>query len=463
MGGFLKLGLTIKINIMKIAIIEDDKWYAEMLKYHVSLNPEIEANEFANSSEYFQSKRDYDIVIMDYGLPDIDGASLLEKISTQRSSSDIVVVSGQEDVGVAIELLKNGAFDYIVKDDDTKDRLWNTINKIKEKRELKERIVELEVEVSNKYAFSNYIKGNSVLLKGIYKLMEKACRTNINVSVTGETGTGKELVAKAIHYNSNRSKNKFVPVNVSAIPSELLESELFGYEKGAFTGAHARRIGKFEEANKGTIFLDEIGEMDIALQAKLLRVIQERELVRIGDNKSVKLDIRIICATHKNLLDEVRKGNFREDLYYRLIGLPVELPPLRNRKEDILILSKHFMKDFSKQNGLGKIEMDKSAQDKLLAYNYPGNIRELKALVELACAICEEGTVTADEINFHATSSNSLEDVMNQELTLREYSNQIIKLYLKQYNNNVLKVAAKLDVGKSTIYRMLKDEKQIAC
>jgi len=445
---------------MKIAIIEDDKWYAEMLKYHVNLNPDVEALVFEDAASFFADKTGIDIVIMDYGLPDIAGDELLSKLRNERSKSDVIVVSAQEDVGTAIDLLKNGAFDYIVKDEDTKDRLWNAIHFIREQRQLKERIEELEDEVTSKYAFSNYIKGNSAILRGIYKLMEKACKTTINVSVTGETGTGKELVAKAIHYNSDRKKKKFVAVNVSAIPSELLESELFGHEKGSFTGAGARRIGKFEEANKGTIFLDEIGEMDFSLQAKLLRVIQERELVRIGDNTPVKLDIRIICATHKNLLDEVRKGNFREDLYYRLIGLPIELPPLRNRKEDILILSKHFIGEFSKMNGLGKIELHKNAQDKLLSYNYPGNIRELKALVELACAICEEGIITDDDINFHATSSNQVEDVLNQDLTLKEYTNQIIKIYLKQYDNNVLKVAAKLDVGKSTIYRMLKEEKQ---
>ena len=445
---------------MNIAIIEDDKWYAEMLKYHVNLNPVVDAEVFENSESFFADKTAYDIVVMDYGLPDIEGTLLLNKLTSERASADVVVVSAQEDVSTAIGLLKGGAFDYIVKDEDAKDRLWNAVNLIREKRQLKERIEELEDEVTSKYAFSNYIKGNSAVLKGIYKLMEKACKTAINVSVTGETGTGKELVAKAIHYNSDRKKKKFVAVNVSAIPSELLESELFGHEKGAFTGAGARRIGKFEEAHKGTIFLDEIGEMDFSLQAKLLRVIQERELVRVGDNTPVKLDIRIICATHKVLLDEVRKGNFREDLYYRLIGLPIELPPLRNRKEDILILSKHFIADFSKLNGMGKIELHQDAQDKLLSYNFPGNIRELKALVELACAICEDGLITADEINFHATSSNQVEDVLNQELTLREYNNQIIKIYLKQYDNNVLKVAAKLDVGKSTIYRMLKEEKQ---
>jgi len=447
---------------MRIAIIEDDQWYAKMLTYHINLNPEFNSTFFENSSSFFANKGGFDIIVMDFGLPDIEGKDLLKRLRSERSTADVVVVSGQEDVGTAIELLQNGAFDYIVKDDDTKDRLWNTLNKIKEKRGLKQRIEELEVEVTNKYAFTNYIKGNSELLKGVFKLMEKACKTNINVSVTGETGTGKELVAKAIHYNSNRKKNKFVAVNVSAIPSELLESELFGHEKGAFTGAASRRLGKFEEANKGTIFLDEIGEMDIALQAKLLRVIQERELVRIGDNNPVKLDIRIICATHKNLLEEVRSGTFREDLYYRLIGLPIELPPLRNRKEDILILSKFFIEEFSKQNGLGKIDVNQEAQDKLLNYNYPGNVRELKALVELACAISEEGRISGDEINFHATYSDNVEDVLNQDLTLREYSNQIIKLHLRKYNNNVLAVADKLDVGKSTIYRLLKDERPVA-
>lgn len=444
---------------MKIAIIEDDIWYAEMLKHHISLNPEFEAIIYEGAANFFSDKKVVDLVIMDYGLPGLSGEALLKRILGEREAVDVIVVSGQEDVGTAIELLKNGAAEYIVKDDDTRERLWNTLNRIAENRKMKERIEELEDEVTNKYAFENYIRGNSEALKQVYKLMGKACKTNINVSITGETGTGKELVAKAIHYNSDRRKRKFVAVNVSAIPAELMESELFGHEKGAFTGAGSKRIGKFEEADKGTIFLDEIGEMNFALQSKLLRVIQERELMRVGDNESVKLDIRIITATHKNLLEEVRNGNFREDLYYRLIGLPIELPPLRNRKEDILILSKYFIAEFTRQNKMGKIQLDETAQNKLLTYNYPGNVRELKALVELACAICEHNVITADEINFHATSSNSIEGVLSQELTLKEYTNQIIKLHLEQYNNNVLRVASKLDVGKSTIYRMLKEER----
>jgi two-component system response regulator AtoC len=448
---------------MKIAIIEDDQWYSQMLKYHVSLNPDFEVQCFETSKSFFSSRNRFDLIIMDFGLPDISGEDCLKRLLSSCPQSEVIVVSGQEDVRTAITLLNNGAYDYIVKDDDTKERLWNTINIVLEKQELKERIVELEEEVINKYAFGNYIKGNSQLLIGVFKLMEKACKTNINVSIYGETGTGKELVAKAIHYNSDRKKSKFVAVNVSAIPSELLESELFGYEKGAFTGANSRRIGKFEAANKGTLFLDEIGDMDIALQAKLLRVLQERELSRIGDNSLVKLDIRIICATHKNLQEEVKNGNFREDLYYRLIGLPIELPALRKRKEDILILAKFFIKDFQKQNKLAPTDITQRAQDRLLTYNYPGNVRELRALVELSCAICENNTIDVDDINFHATSSGDvgIEELMNQELTLKEYSNEIIRLYLNQNNNNVIKVAQILDVGKSTIYRLLQEQKEL--
>src|SRR5690606_34290447 len=222
---------------------------------------------------------------------------------------------------------KLGAYDYITKDKETKNRLLNTINNARKNISLINEIDVLRQEISEKYQFSNSIIGNSQPMKKVFSMLEKAVKTNITVSITGETGTGKEVVAKAIHYNSERKKKPFVAVNIAAIPSELLESELFGYEKGAFTGAVTRRIGKFEEAEEGTIFLDKIGEMEPSLQTKLLRVIQEREVTRIGSNNTVKLNVRIIVATHRDLAEEVKKGNFREDLYYRLLGLPVHLPP----------------------------------------------------------------------------------------------------------------------------------------
>lgn len=286
--------------------------------------------------------------------------------------------------------------------------------------------------------------------------MDKAAKTNITVSVTGETGTGKELVAKAIHYNSTKKKMPYVAVNVAAIPKELIESELFGHEKGAFTGAVARRLGKFEEAHKGTIFLDEIGELDISLQAKLLRVLQEKEITRVGGNTIVPIDTRIIVATHKNLAEEVQKGNFREDLYYRLLGLPINLPPLRDRGGDILVLAKHFLEEFSKENELGKKTLSPGAQEKLLSYSFPGNVRELKAMVELAAVLSDEDQVQEYDINFNATHASR--DFLSQERPLKEYTREIIQYYLDKYDSNVLLVASKLDVGKSTIYRMIQSQ-----
>jgi transcriptional regulator with PAS, ATPase and Fis domain len=294
-------------------------------------------------------------------------------------------------------------------------------------------------------------------MQRVFTLLEKSANANITVSVTGETGTGKELAAKAIHFNSNRMRKPFVAINVAAIPKELIESELFGYEKGAFTGADQPRTGKFEEANRGTIFLDEIGEMDLNMQAKLLRVLQEREVCRLGSNKMIPIDVRIIVATHRDLKKEVQKGNFREDLYYRLMGITVELPPLCERGTDVSILAKHFVDEFCKENKIPRKELSHEAQDKLLKYRYPGNIRELKAIAEIAVVMSEDKVIQADDIQFQ--QRNEVNDFIQEELTLDEYNARIIRWYLGRYNNNVLQVAEKLDVGKSTIYRMIKEGK----
>ena len=261
------------------------------------------------------------------------------------------------------------------------------------------------------------------------------------------------MVAKAIHYNSARSKLPFVTVNVAAIPKDLIESELFGHEKGAFTGAVTRRIGKFEEADKGTLFLDEIGELDINLQAKLLRVLQEKEITRVGGNGIVKIDVRIIVATHKNLMEEVKNKNFREDLYYRLIGMPVQLPPLRERGNDICILAKHFIDNFCKENKISKKVLSPEAQQKLLQYSFPGNVRELKSIMELAVVMADDETIQPEHITYNTTSS--IANLLSKEITLKEFESQIIQHYLDKYDKDVLLVAKKLDIGKSTIYRMV--------
>jgi two-component system, NtrC family, response regulator AtoC len=286
--------------------------------------------------------------------------------------------------------------------------------------------------------------------------MEKATKTNINVSITGETGTGKEVVSKGIHYASDRKRKPFVAVNMAAIPKELVESELFGHEKGAFTGAVARKAGKFEEANGGTIFLDEIAELDLNLQSKILRVLQEREVTRVGGQEKVKLDIRLITATHRNLAEEVKKGNFREDLYYRIIGLPIELPPLRDRGNDVLILAKFFADEFAKDNKLSAISISSAAKEKLLQYHFPGNIRELKAMMDLACVMCNNSEIMPEDISYSSTRSEEVFSL--QQKTLRQYTCDIIKHFLKKYNDDVLMVAEKLDIGKSTIYKMIQQK-----
>lgn len=444
------------MNSFKIFIVEDDPLYGEMLKYHLSLNPDNEVFKFETGSECLKNLyQGPSLISLDYSLPDMSGFDVIKKVKEYNQDIPIVIVSGQEDVATAVRLLKDGAYDYFVKDEDTKERLWNTLKNIKERLELKEEINSLKEEIGKKYEFKKIIKGNSLAIKQIFQLIEKATFTNITVSLYGETGTGKELVAKAIHYNSTRSKYSFVPINVTAIPHDLIESEFFGHEKGSFTGANSRKIGKFELANRGTIFLDEIGEMDLNMQAKLLRVIQEKELTRVGGNKAIKFDARVIVATNRNLAKEVQKGNFREDLYYRLLGLPIEIPPLRFRGNDILILAKHFVDDFCKENKMNKMEISSKAQEKLLKYPFPGNVRELKAVMELACVLTNSQNIDEEHITFNSTNAKS--DFLLEEDTLEGYVKKIVKFYLQKYNNNVMVVAKKLDIGKSTIYRMLKN------
>jgi two-component system response regulator AtoC len=444
------------VSGLNIFLLEDDKWYNTFLTHHLTLNPDNIVESFFTVNDLLKNLfKNPDIIVLDYSLPDGNGASVLKKIKEFNPNINVLIVSGQEDIATVVDLLKQGAADYIIKNDETKERLWASISNIRDKIALKEEISELKNELKTQYDFSESMIGTSKSIKSISAIIEKACSSNITVSIHGETGTGKEVVAKVIHYNSARKKGKFIAVNVASIPGELIESELFGHEKGAFTGAVARRIGRFEEANNGTLFLDEIAEMDLNMQVKLLRVLQERELTRVGGNELVKFDARILVATHKDLAEEVKKGNFREDLYYRILGLMIELPPLRERESDIILLAKHFIKLYCKDNKVNLIKLSTEAQNKLMDYHYPGNIRELKSIIDLACVMSENELIEADTIKY--MKSGNAQDIFLKEMTLDEYTERIIMNYLEKYNNNVLLVAKKLSVGKSTIYRMLKD------
>jgi DNA-binding NtrC family response regulator len=442
----------------KIFVVEDDEWYNRLLVHNLSMNPDYEIESFTTGKDCLNNlHKNPDVVTLDYRLPDMKGLEILKQIKSENEEIQVILVSEQDEIEVVVELLKYGAYDYIVKSKDIRERLLNTISNIRKGERLKREIVTLRSEVKKKYNFENTIIGNSQATKKIFGLIEKATRTNISVMVTGETGTGKELVAKAIHYNSSRANKPFVAVNMAAIPKDLTESELFGHEKGAFTGANIRRIGKFEEANGGTLFLDEIAEMEVSLQAKLLRALQEKEIVRVGSNKPVKTDCRIIVATNQNLQDAVLKGNFRQDLYYRLFGLSIELPALRERGNDIILLSKHFIKEFCSENKLPVKSLTSSAVEKLRTYSFPGNIRELKSVIELAITLSDNDEITDENI---VLGNDALfNDNLEKEMSLREYNIRIVKRYLNKYNNNTKLVADKLDIGVATVYRMLKKPK----
>lgn len=443
---------------LAIFVVEDDLWYGELLVHHLQLNPENKVKRFESGKELIKALDEKpNIITLDYSLPDIKGDELLKVLKFKAPDSEIVIVSGQEDINTALAMMRFGVYDYIVKNEETKERLWNAVHHIRNKVTLEDEVKHLRLQIGDKNDLRNMIIGNSEQMNHVFNLISKATTTTINVSLTGETGTGKELVARAIHLNSSRANRPFVAVNATAIPRDLMESELFGHEKGSFTGAINTRIGKFEEASGGTLFLDEIADLDFSIQVKLLRVLQEREITRVGSNQIIPIDVRIITATNKNLSEEVRVGLFREDLFYRLLGLPIQLPPLKDRGNDILLLAKQFLDSFCSLNKLSKKTFSVAAKEKLLAYQYPGNVRELKAVVELAAVMTISDQIDVDDISFTATRTPV--DLLDQDCTLDEFNHKIIRYYLDRYDNNVIETAKKLDIGKSTIYRLMKEGK----
>jgi two-component system, NtrC family, response regulator AtoC len=436
-------------QVFKIFIVANDVRYSNILEHQLSLNPDYRIKKMLSAQACLSAlSEEPAVVVIEYALNDKKAIPLLQAIKKHNSAIPVIIISEQEDVQVAVDLLRMGAYDYIVKNSDTKEKLWNSVINIR-----KAPMPKQETNIS--YDLSQSLIGESDAIKRIYTLIEKAAKSNITVSISGETGTGKELVAKAIHNFSNRRQKPYVVVNVAAIPKQLLESELFGHEKGTFTGAMARRIGKFEEAHQGTLFLDEIAELDFDLQAKLLRVLQEKEITRLGGTGTIAIDVRIVVATHKNLMEEVKKGNFREDLYYRLLGLPITLAPLRERGKDIILLARHFINAFCADNQYQKKSLSADAQQLLLSYPFPGNIRELRAITELAVVMSENDTIQKNDITLNAT--DSIENLLIQELTLKDYTKRIIQHFLNKNKGNILATAKKLDIGKSTIYKMVQD------
>lgn len=354
----------------------------------------------------------FDLFLVDLNMPVMGGMDLLREASSLNIDTPSIVITAFAAVNTAVEAIKLGAFDYITKPFSL-DELLIVINRCLDVSKLKIENAALKRQLKHKFDFGGLI-GSSPQMQKLYELIKKIADTDSTVLIHGESGTGKELIAKIIHYNSSRSQKAFVPLNCAAIPKDLLESELFGHEKGAFTGAINTRIGRFELANNGTIFLDEIGDLHPSLQVKLLRVIQEREFERVGSTKTLKVDVRILAATNKDLKKAITNGEFREDLYYRLNVIPLEIPPVRERKEDIEILIDHFINKFSKKRRKDPISISTDAMDCLKTYHWPGNVREIENMIERLVILCDD-VVRADDLPERFHSKKAEQSISSEE------------------------------------------------
>lgn len=384
----------------KIFIIEDDALVASLIRQALSKEDRYEIMHFNTAEDCLNEMHQQpDIVIVDYNLPGMDGLTLMRNIRSHNPNVMMIVCSGQENVEIVVECYKNGAHDYILKNEKMIVNIDNAVRNLAMNVTLRREVEFLQDQIIDRNKYSNII-GNSNAVLRVLRLIQKVEKNNMMVLITGQSGTGKELVARALHYNSTRARKNFVVVNMGAIPTELIESELFGHEKGAFTDARERRIGKFEEADGGTIFLDEIGEMDLGLQSKLLRVLQEKEIQRIGSNKTIRLDFRMVAATNRNLAEEVKQGRFREDLFYRIQGFLIHLPPLKERGDDIILLAKHYLGEFCKNNNMQTMTISREACNYMLTYEWPGNIRELKAVIERAALMAENNIINVEDLTF---------------------------------------------------------------
>lgn len=386
--------------MIKIFVIEDDLVFGNIIAKALNTENEFDVTLFTSGEEFLKNLHlNPDIVSIDYSLPHMNGVEILNKIKHYDKNIFTIILSGQENVEVVVEAYEHGANRYIVKNDNAIVELKNSIKNFSVNIHLQKEIERLKEQIIDRHKYKK-ITGESPAILNVLKLIQKVENKNILTLITGESGTGKELVANALHYNSTRKKKPFIAVNIGAIPPDLIESELFGHEKGAFTGAIGKRKGKFEEAEGGTIFLDEIGEMDISLQTKLLRVLQENSITRLGSNKEIKLDVRVVAATNKNLSDKVKEGLFREDLYYRLQGFLIHLPSLKERGNDIILLAKELLKEACEKNKMPMKRFTKEALEALLDHSWPGNIRELKSVVERAAIISEHAKIGVDDLVF---------------------------------------------------------------
>ena len=439
----------------RILIVEDEELMRELLS-KILEGENYRIFQAASGEEALKLLQDQaiDLVLTDLRMKGMNGLELLTEVRALDAEIVVIVMTAYASVETAVEAMRKGAYDYITKpfiNDEIRVMLRRALNQ----RHLSRENRHLKRELRERYRFENIV-GNSEAMEKVYRLIEKVSAISSNVLVFGETGTGKELVARAIHYNSERAERPFVAVNCGALTESLLESELFGHVKGAFTGAIANREGFFRKADKGTLFLDELSEISLGLQVKLLRAIQEREVIPVGGREPLKFDVRLIAATNKNLEDEVKKGTFREDLFYRVNVITIPLPPLRERQEDIPLLVNHFLQKYAPRLGKPSVKIAREAMQVLVNYDWPGNVRELENMVERTVALCEGDTIETTDLPEKLTRVRiAIRDLDEYERTLDALEEEHIKKVLQKVSGDKVKAAQILGINLSTLYRKL--------
>jgi two-component system, NtrC family, response regulator AtoC len=448
----------------KILIVEDEENFRHILSV-ILKKEKFDVETAPNGEEGLQrlSESTFDQVLCDIRMPGMDGMDFLKEVQKRGMDTCVIMMSAYGTIDTAIEAMKLGAYDYISKPFKP-DEIILTLKKAEERERLRKENALLLREVKKEYGFENIVSKNEKMKK-LFDVIKKVAQYKSTILITGESGTGKELIARALHYNSDRSQNPFIPVNCGAIPENLLESELFGHTKGAFTDAIRTKKGLFEEADEGTLFLDEIGELPSQLQVKLLRVLQDGEIRRVGESKPIKIDVRIVAATVKDLVKEVNEGRFRDDLFYRLNVLPIHIPPLRERKEDIPLLVSHFIHKYNQSLNKNVVGIEPKALDTLMGYKWYGNVRELENTIERAIVLTDRVNIEPENLpleiqNFHERGEvPPMAD--DEEYSIKKASRnlefELIKKALKRTKGNHTQAARLLEISHRALLYKIKD------
>jgi two-component system, NtrC family, response regulator HydG len=446
-----------KNNQFFILVVDDELEHREVLEMILtSKGYAVKTCESGKAALKLLEKGSYDVVLTDFIMPEMDGIELLRQIKRKHKGVEVIVITGYGSIENAVDAIKEGAFTYIIKGNDPEEMLLE-IEKIKKIKLLEQDNEILKGLIKN---VDFMLSSNNVRFQNVIRTIQKAAKSDVNMLILGESGVGKEVLSLYIHQCSDRKENHFVAVNCHEFSDNLLESELFGHEKGSFTGAYTRRIGKFEEAHGGTFFLDEVGDIPMSTQAKLLRILEAKKVERVGSNQLISVDFRLIAATNKNLAEEISKGNFREDLFYRLSTIVVEIPPLRERKEDLPMFIEFFMEKAKREQKKEIHTIEKTVMDFLLDYEYPGNIRELKNIIERLVVLSEDGLVRDIDLPIINRKNNYFEDnsrVRSLNEVRKDVEARYIEKILEMCDYNMTRTAEKLMISRRQLFNKVNE------